>query len=357
MTPDTRHPTLDTLRSRLRAAWIGLRYGPMGLQATRARDDWPRLRPEDLDDIRAFFPMPKFFIFGHARSGTTLLTRLVRVHPQVHCNYQGHFFTRRPFLRALTEDPSVREWLARRSNRWNQGGDLAPLVLRAAADFIMEREARQLGKSIVGDKSPNSLVDEAGVRALQAVYPDGRLLFLVRDGRAVLLSHRIQAFIDSPQKLSPHDLEIRRRFAENPEEFFSHRRSLFTARGIRHAARAWAHNVTATHALAQEALGERYLALRYEDLLAAPWETMRRIWDFLGADTALPELPALLEAEMQRNPDADWQKHKADEIVAHIRKGGKGSWRELFTPRDVQVFKEEAGQALMDWGYEATPDW
>ena len=343
---------LDTLLSHLSAAWIGLRYGPMGLQATQASDEWPRLSPADLADARAFFPMPKFFIFGHARSGTTLLTRLVRVHPQVHCNYQGHFFTRRPFLRALTADPDVREWLARRSNRWNQGRDLAPLVLRVTADYLMEREARQLGKSIVGDKSPNSLVDEAGVRALDAIYPDGRLVFIVRDGRAVLLSHRIQAFIDSPQKLSPRDLEIRRRFAEASEDFFAHRRSLFTARGIRHAARAWAHNVTATHALAQELLGERYLALRYEDLLTAPWETMRRIWDFLGADTALPELPSLLDAEMHRNPDADWQRQKADSIAANIRKGGKGSWQELFTPRDVRVFMEEAGQTLAEWGYE-----
>ncbi len=348
---------LSTLISHLKAAWIGLRYGPMGLQATQASDDWPRLTPEDLADAQAFFPLSKFFIFGHARSGTTLLTRLVRVHPQVHCNYQAHFFTRRPFLRALTADPDVREWLARRSNRWNQGRDLSPLVLRVTADYIMEREARELGKSIVGDKSPNSLVDEAGVRALDAIYPDGRLIFIVRDGRDVLLSHRIQSFIDSPQKLAPRDLEIRRQFAETPEDFFAHRKSLFTARGIRHAARAWAHNVTATHALAQELLGERYLALRYEDLLANPWDAMRRIWDFLDADTTLPELPALLDAEMHRNPDADWQKQKADAIAANIRKGRRGSWRELFTPRDVQIFQEEAGQALIDWRYETSSDW
>ncbi len=348
---------LETLLSHLSAAWIGLRYGPMGLQATQARDDWPRLTAEDLAEAQSFFPMPKFFIFGHARSGTTLLTRLVRVHPQVHCNYQGHFFTRRPFLRALTADPEVREWLARRSNRWNQGRDLAPLVLRVAADFIMEREARALGKSIVGDKSPNSLVDEAGVRALNAIYPDGRLIFIVRDGRAVLLSHRIQAFIDSPQKLSPRDLEIRRRFAEAPQDFFAHRRSLFTERGMRRAARARAPNITATHTWGRKLLGERYLVLRYEDLLAAPWETMRRVWDFLGADTALPALPALLDAEMQRNPDADWQRQKADAIATHIRKEGKGSWQELFTPRDVQIFKEEAGQALIEWNYETSLDW
>ena len=80
--------------------------------------------------------MPKFFIFGHARSGTTLLARLVRLHPEVHCNWQAHFFTRPPLLRGMLSDPQVSAWLSRKSNRWNRGEDLSLVVLRAAADFI-----------------------------------------------------------------------------------------------------------------------------------------------------------------------------------------------------------------------------
>ena len=46
----------------------------------------PDLTKEEVEEAKSFFPMDKFFIFGHARSGTTLLARLVRLHPEVHCN-------------------------------------------------------------------------------------------------------------------------------------------------------------------------------------------------------------------------------------------------------------------------------
>src|SRR5574341_1950656 len=82
------------------------------------RNSIPAITPEEVAEIKQFFPREKFFIFGHARSGTTLLTRLARLHPEVHCNYQAHFFTRKPLLKSLVDTPEAEEWLARRSNRW-----------------------------------------------------------------------------------------------------------------------------------------------------------------------------------------------------------------------------------------------
>jgi len=141
-----------------------------GAEPEKARRELiPPISLEEVAEARQFFPMGKFFIFGHARSGTTLLTRLVRVHPDVHCNYQAHFFTRPPLLNSLVSDPDVGAWLARRSNRWNRGRDLSPVVLRAVSDFIMERDARLAGKNIVGDKSPNSLLDGRAVQLLHDI--------------------------------------------------------------------------------------------------------------------------------------------------------------------------------------------
>ena len=91
------------------AARILLRGEPV----SRKRGEIPPITPEEIDEIRQFFPRRKFFIFGHARSGTTLLMRLVRLHPQVHCNYQAHFFTRKPLLKSLVNNPEAQEWLAR----------------------------------------------------------------------------------------------------------------------------------------------------------------------------------------------------------------------------------------------------
>lgn len=311
----------------------------------------PAITPEEVQEARLFFPLEKYFIFGHARSGTTLLTRLVRLHPQVHCNYQAHFFTRPPLLQTLVADPEVGVWLSRRSNRWNHGRDLSPLVLRAVSDFIMEREARQAGKSVVGDKSPNSLLDGEAVHLMVKVYPDARLVFIVRDGRDAALSHRFQAFIDNPQSLSKEDLRIRQAFTDQPELFLHGQRSLFTEKGLRQAAQGWMHNVIETDRAARELLPGQYHALRYEDLLHDPHAEMQRLWAFLGVDPRQPGLAEALDAELQQNPDADWQQQKAGEIATALRKGKTGSWQEVFTANDQQLFTEIAGETLAAWGY------
>jgi hypothetical protein len=322
------------------------------LPLANRRESIPPITAEEVAEIRQFFPREKFFIYGHARSGTTLLTRLIRLHPEVHCNYQAHFFSRPPLLRSLVSAPEVGEWLSRRSNRWNHGRDLSPLMLRAAADFILEREALQEGKRIVGDKSPNSLLDGEAVRLLHDVYPDARLIFIVRDGRDAALSHRFQAFIDSPQHLGAEDLRIREAFSASPEPFLQGERSLFTEKGIRTAAESWVRNVTETDRLGQELFPGQYVSLRYEDLLKGPFESLCRLWGFLGADLSLPELEARVAAEMGQNPDADWQQQKAGGLAAPLQKKGRqGGWREIFTARDRQIFRERAGEVLTSWGY------
>lgn len=321
------------------------------------RREIPAITAEEVAEAKTFFPAEKFFIYGHARSGTTLLTRLVRLHPEVHCNYQAHFFTRAPLLEALVADPDVGSWLGRNSNRWNHGRDLSPVVLRAVSDYIMEREARPLGKRIVGDKSPNSLLDGEAVYKLEKVYPDARLVYIVRDGRDAAVSHRFQAFIDTPQRLNSQDLAIRKAFSENPEPFQSGQRSIFTEKALRSTAEGWVKNVVETDRAGRERFGEHYHCLHYEDLLASPWEVMSKLWSFLGADTSLPGLQELLANELHENPDADWQQQKSADIAGSLTKGQRGTWRELFTPRDRQIFKEVAGRTLIQWGYEKDLDW
>jgi hypothetical protein len=316
----------------------------------------PAISAAEVAEARQFFPLDKFFIFGHARSGTTLLARLIRLHPEVHCNYQAHFFSRAPLLESLVDRPEIGDWLGRRSNRWNGGRDLSPLVLRAAADFIMEREARPLGKRIVGDKSPNSLLDGAAVEKLVKVYPDGRLIFIVRDGRDTALSHRFQAFIDTPQSLNAEDRRIRADFIADPQPFLGGERSLFTPTGLRRAAEGWVRNVHDTDAQGQALLSDHYLSLRYEDLLAAPEAELRRLWTFLGAAEAADDLAGAIAAALASNPDADWQQEKAGEIAGPLQKGKAGSWRELFTAADRQLFNAVAGETLRRWRYDLDPE-
>ncbi|NMC13511.1 MAG: sulfotransferase [Chloroflexi bacterium] len=339
---------------RLSLAYKVLLSGGLPQAITR---EIPSITPEEVQEARHFFPLDKFFIYGHARSGTTLLARLIRLHPQVHCNYQAHFFTRQPLLESLVRNPETAEWLMRRSNRWNHGKDLSPVVLRAAADFIMERDALQEGKGkkgcVVGDKSPNSLLDGESVKLTYKVYPDAYLIYILRDGRDTILSHRFQNFIEHPETLSSEDKKILDEFIQNPQPFLCGQRSIFTEKAIRKAAIGWMRNVCETDEMSRQLYGNRYIHLRYEDLLSDSLGEMTRLWAFLGVDVNIPGLKKAVETETRENPDAEWQQQKASQIASPLQKGKSGSYKEIFTDHDKQVFWDIAGETLKTWGYDA----
>jgi hypothetical protein len=334
----------------------GARILLKGDATKKKRNSIPGITAEEVQEIKQFFPREKFFIFGHARSGTTLLMRLVRLHPEVHCNYQAHFFTRQPLLKSLVSTPEAEEWLTRRSNRWNQGRDLSPLVLRAAADFILERDAAKEGKRIVGDKSPSSTIHGQAVRDLHAVYPDARLIYIVRDGRDVLISERFRNLVEESKFLKAEDKRIIEELRRDQAQFTNGTRSLFTENVIRRVAGGWVKNLQETEEEGRKLFGERYCSLRYEDLLAQPFDEMQRLWKFLGvqADQSLEK--AIID-EMSSNPDEEWQAKRNEDIASFLPKGQAGNWQRLFTPKDKAIFKEVAGEMLVKWKYEANSQW
>ena len=325
-------------------------------QSPQTRPPIPSITADEVAEARQFFSREKFFIFGHARSGTTLLMRLARLHPEVHCSYQAHFFTREPFLKSLVDTPAAADWLTRKSNRWNQGRDLSPLVLRATADFIMERDAAKAGKRIVGDKSPSSLIHGQAVRDMHAVYPDAALVYIVRDGRDVLISERFRNFVEDSKYLTSEDRRIIADLKADQTPFTDGRRSIFTEAFIRRAAVGWVANLTETDAEGRRLYGERYFSMRYEDLLATPFEEMQKLWAFLGVETD-PSLELSVKDELASNPDETWQAKRNESIASFLPKGHAGNWHHIFTERDRKLFNEIAGETLVKWGYEKDANW
>lgn len=320
------------------------------------RNPIPAITPEEVAELKSFFPREKFFIFGHARSGTTLLARLVRLHPKVYCNWQAHFFTRPPFLKSLVDTPEAEEWLTRRSNRWNRGRDLSPLVLRAAADFIMERDAAKEGARIVGDKSPSSLIHGQAVRDLHAVYPDAKLVYIVRDGRDVIISERFRNFVEESKFMTAKDKRIIADLRLDSAPFSDGRRSIFTESFIRRTAQGWVENLTRSEKESQRLFGENYFTLRYEDLLERPFDEMKKFWEFLGVEVD-KSLGKAIDEELSSNPDEEWQQRRNEDIASFLPKGQAGNWEWLFTERDKALFKKIAGEMLVKWGYEKGLEW
>lgn len=329
----------------------------MGEQKKKTRNSIPAITPEELAEIKQFFPREKFFVMGHARSGTTLLMRLLRLHGEVHCNYQAHFFTRKPMLKSLVDSPEAEEWLTRKSNRWNHGRDLSPLVLRAAADFIMERDAVREGKFIVGDKSPSSTIHGQVVRDTHLLYPDAKLIYIVRDGRDVLVSERFRNFVEESKFLTSEDKRIIADLKTDSIPFSDGRRSIFTEVSIRNIAKRWADDLNEIDSESKRLYGENYISLRYEDMLSQPFAELSRLWKFLGVKNVSKELEKQLLAEMSSNPDEEWQAQRNEGIASFLPKGQAGNWRRLFTEKDKLLFKEIAGDVLVKWGYEKDNNW
>ncbi len=321
------------------------------------RNPIPAITPEEVAEIKQFFPREKFFIFGHARSGTTLLMRLVRLHPEVHCDYQAHFFTRRPLLKSLVDSAEIEEWLTRKSNRWNQGRDLSPLVLRASADFIMEREAAREGKMIIGDKSPSSTIYGQSVRDMYAVYPDAKLVYIVRDGRDVLISERFRNFVEESKFLTSEDKRIIEELRKDQNQFTNGTRSIFTEAFIRRVAKGWVTNLQEIKDEGKQLFGKNYFALRYEDLLNDSFGEMTRLWKFLGVKKNDKALSKKIKTEMESNPDEEWQSKRNEDIASFLPKGQAGNWQRLFTAKDKSIFKEVAGEMLIKWNYEKDMGW
>ncbi len=323
----------------------------------KSRNPIPAITPEELTEIKQFFPREKFFIFGHARSGTTLLMRLIRLHDEVHCNYQAHFFTRKPMLKSLVDSPEAGEWLARKSNRWNQGHDLSPLILRAAADFMMERDAARAGKGIVGDKSPSSTIHAEVVRDAHALYPDAKIIYIVRDGRDVLISERFRNFVEESKFLTSEDRRIISDLKVDSAPFSNGRRSIFTETFIRNIAQRWADDLHEIDAEGAKLYGENYISLRYEDLLSQPFDELTRLWKFLNVKNISQSLEKKIHAEMSTNPDEEWQAKRNEDIASFLPKGQAGNWQRLFTLRDKALFKQIAGEILIKWKYEKDLNW
>jgi hypothetical protein len=344
------------LKQRLRDSWAVLAHGA---KVVRKRTEISSITTEEIAEIKGFFSMDKFFIFGHSRSGNTLLMRLVRLHPEVHANYQGVFFSRPPGLKSLVNSPEIEEWLKRGTNRWNLGRDLSPLVMRAAGDFIMERDARRNGKNIVGDKSPTTVTAGQAIQDAHKIYPDAKIVYIVRDGRDVMVSDRFRNFVEE-KFLRKGDDQIVAALRTDPKLFTGGGRSIFTESWLRdknQGVPSWEINLRESRLEGKRIYGDRYFEIRYEDILVNPYEELKKLWFFLGVKNVDPALEQKLRDEVADNPDEKWQAHRNNSLAPILAKGQPGNWKTFFTQRDREVFKELAGNLLVQWGYEKDLNW
>lgn len=169
------------------------------------------------------------------------------------------------------------------------------------------------GSRWVGDKDPR-LIDFLPV--LADALPEAFVVHVVRDPRDVLISRRRAAWSRGRPDLL-HQLAYRAQM----------RRALST--GPR-----W--------------FGERYVELRYEDLLRQPSEELRDLCRFLSVDFS-PRMLSFGDSARELVREDEWQWKK--EILGPLQRDNLGKWRRELCPWTLLVTEELCLEPFPELGY------
>lgn len=297
---------------------------------------------------------PVFFVVGQQKSGTTWLMRMLDAHPEILCRGEGRFFgaqwrqegvkrvdQKRPpssLYNAILGSEYLRLWVER--SVWSRNDDPEEHVAnltRMAVDYFLVGELAKTGKRMVGDKSP--LLTPETIKEISAIYPEARVVHIIRDGRDAAVS---AAF---------HSRNFGKRGSRAPED-----RGVFAEGQLGKLAADWGSRVGKTVEDGPALLGEGYTEVRYEDLLARPEEEVRRLLGFLGADASEEAARRCVSSASFEKLSKGRQRGEEDP-ASFFRKGVAGDWRSAFTEEDRFIFKEAAGDLLVELGYEEDLDW
>jgi hypothetical protein len=314
--------------------------------------------------------MPVFFVVGRARSGTTWLRSVLNSHPEIMCWGEGRFFERsferrdfedlRPrnmppssLYRAILQSRLLRAWID--DSVWARGketdGHLDNLT-RLAVDYFLAEQLSKTNKRIVGDKTP--FVSAEIVEEISTIYPEARVIHIIRDGRDVAVSLMHHMWNNAKSEGGVYDLEpeeLEKRYAYRAGTLGPPADSLFTKERLIRIATDWRTEVGKATKDGPALLGSNYAEVRYEDLLERPVEETRRLITFLGATNSSEDVArgCTESAGFERHTS---RKRGQEDSSSRYRKGVAGDWRNVFTEEDQRTFMEVAGTLLVKLGYE-----
>lgn len=320
---------------------------------------------------------PIFFVIGRLRSGTTWLMRLLNAHPEILCRGEGRFFGRNwreekmkdlqvrkqpsSLHHALQTSEYLRYWVER--SVWSRDEDTEEHMInltRLAVNYFLTRKLSESGKKMVGDKTP--LVDTSIVEEISQVYPGAKVIHIVRDGRDAAVSLTHYMWNNSYEEgglytLDPEELTRRESYRQGPQQALKTGESIFTRKRIRKAARVWNDRVGDVVDNGPTLVGANYKEVRYEDLLERPTDEAKKLLQFLGADSSEGVVTRCVRATSFERRAKGRARGEEDNTSSAARKSIASDWRNVFTERDRQIFKEEAGDLLIKLGYEKDDNW
>jgi hypothetical protein len=261
---------------------------------------------------------------------------------------------------ALSGSEDLRLWAQR--SIWGNKEDVQTHIdnlTRLAIDYFLQQRLSKTQKNIVGDKTP-FLVGSNILEEIQRIYPEAKVIHMIRDGRDVEISMLHHRWKNSMDRGGPHVLkseEEERRKAHEAGDFEKLAEiGWFDENELRRRARLWSSQVAGAVKDGPELLGDNYTEVTYEGLLEDTEAQVRRLTTFLAAGSDEQTVRRCVrKASFEKLSQG--RKRGEEDSTSFYRKGVAGDWKNAFSERDKQVFKEEAGDLLVTLGYEKDDSW
>lgn len=310
---------------------------------------------------------PGMLFFGaNRRSGTTWLHAMLNTHPEIVMRNEGWFLNDIGCSAEQWLDQSAfRVWAALGSSKgtWLAGTDTeeaVTIVQRAMVEALMRHSAaKDTWKDTsklkwIGDKTTTHYT--AKIDTLHRLFPEAKFLCMVRDGRDVVVSDHFMRLRDKDFNAYPGagSEDARRAYAhyyqgDGPPCPF------FTEETLGMLIAHWERSIKGG-IRGQELYGSRSFLVRYEQLVAEPTR-VADIFEFLEVTHHKGMVDWIVDT-CRFERFAEGRKQGEVDLKSEYRKGIIGDWRNYFTERDKEQFKQSgAGQLLIDLGYEKDNSW
>lgn len=295
------------------------------------------------------------FVISAPRSGSTWLTNALNQHPEIFATEHRLFGDFCEIWKDNNGSSSPRITFDKYAKAFSvhyffeqMGMDRQQFLdafERSFANFVVSFAQNRTNKRIVVDKiTPYPGTSALVVARIRKLFPESKIVRLVRDGRDVLTS-------------GTYDWLLKDAHGSPRYAYFIEKRPIVLKRFFDDAViEKWANNWKETIDAFQVPADAN---LSYESMKSDLAGQLKTIFKTVGTrDVAADDEAAIAATEATRFQSVTGRSAgDSSSPTAKARKGVAGDWKNHFTRRDGQLFHEIAGDALIKMKYAADASW
>lgn len=255
--------------------------------------------------------MNNALVMGCARSGTSILGELIASHPRVRYKHEAH---------AIWDKAGLGENESHRLTQTQATPEVKKIIRKKFAEEQGDAE-------LFAEKCPRSVLR---VPFIREVFPEAKLIHIVRDGRDVACSMLPGVGGNEWRHLKPPSWQALMQ-AES---------------GVVRCALAWK---TIMEIALEDLARTPHFMLRYEDLVQNPASKARELFAFLELPFA-PEVAAFC-AKIQNETSNSYHAQKQVKWFREDHEVRIGRWRENMSPEEAARVEEALRPLLDQFGY------